>query len=272
MKGIKKFLLTAVAVAMIAPAHLAQARSVSEIQKDGQLIMGTSPDYPPFEWVDVTGGKSEVVGIDIAVAEAIAKELGVELKVEEMQFSALIQSVMSDKVDLSLGGFSYTKERAKQIDFSDTYLETVNYMVVPLANKDKYKSLDDFKNLRIAVQKGSLQETTARKLFPDADIVSIDKNGDSIQSLLTDRVDAVMMDDLVLVEFVEQHKDKLVALTDLPMEAEGQKNGKAVVIQKGNDDLTQVVNETIEALKASGELDEIIKHYTSKVQEETAQE
>ena len=72
----------------------------------------------------------------------------------------------------------------------------------------------------------------------------------------------------VLVEFVEQHKDKLVALTDLPMEAEGQKNGKAVVIQKGNDDLTQVVNEAIEALKTSGELDEIIKHYTSKAQEE----
>lgn len=104
--------------------------SVKKIQDKGTLVVGTSADYAPFEFPIVKNGKKQIVGYDMLIAQKIAKDLNVKLKIENTEFSSLISELKSNKIDLILAGMVSTDQRKKAVAFSKSYYEVENVLLV----------------------------------------------------------------------------------------------------------------------------------------------
>ena len=91
-----------------------------------KLVMATSPDFPPFEYLE--GGK--VVGIEVEILEKVAAKMGVELVIEQMDFDSVIPGVQAGKFDVGVSGITATEERKQNMDFSDTYFMASQAIVV----------------------------------------------------------------------------------------------------------------------------------------------
>lgn len=87
------------------------SQTLQKIKNSGQLIMGTNANYPPFEFHKVVDGEDKILGFDISIANEIADELGVELVIEDMDFSAVLQGVQSGIIDVGIAGINNTPER-----------------------------------------------------------------------------------------------------------------------------------------------------------------
>ena len=121
----KKFIALALAVCMIfglaACSGGNQESGGSTIQKikdKGELVVGTSADYPPYEFHTEINGEDTIVGFDISIAQAIADELGVDLKVVDMSFDNLIMSLVNGEFDMVIAGMTSTAEREKIVNFT----------------------------------------------------------------------------------------------------------------------------------------------------------
>ena len=248
--------MVAVAVAgLIAP--VAEAATLQEIQDKGKIVMATSADFPPFEWIEMQDGKPVQVGVDIDLAQLIADELGVELEVVDTSFDSLIQQVKSNKADISLAGMTYTEERANAVEFSEIYYETNSRFLVHADHEGDYTKLEDFADKKIGVQKGTIQESLAKETFPEAEISSMNKNGDLVEALKAGKVDAVLLDGIVIEKFHEQNADTTAMKLDIQVEESP--DGFAVIADKGNTELMDKINDIIKAARESGELDKIFE-------------
>src|SRR3712207_5585909 len=127
-KGLKKLvalgLIAVMSAGMVAcgkkdAGSSSSQSALAQIQENKKLVLGTSPDYPPFEVLVSEGGKGNVVGADIELAKKLAEKMGVELEIKTIDFDALIPALQSGKVDVVITGMSPTEERKKNIDFSD---------------------------------------------------------------------------------------------------------------------------------------------------------
>lgn len=255
MKKFFKLLLASLLLFIGATPVSAQVRDLAQIQESGKIIMGTNADFPPFEWTIMKDGEPVVVGIDADIAEKIAEEVGVELEILDTSFDSLIQNVKSGKVDFIMSGITETEERAKQVDFSDNYYTSASKFLIRIEDSDKYTKKEDFEKVKIGVQKATMQEANVLEAFPEADVVSMDKNSDIIQALITKRVDAVVFDGIVVEEFVVRNADKIMLVEDLQIEDE--EEGFSVATAPGNTELMEKINKVINELVDSGEISEI---------------
>ena len=96
---------------------------IEQIKEAGVLVMGTSADYPPNEFHTEVDGKDTIVGFDVAIAQYIADDLGVELKVVDMSFDNLCINLAKGDFDIVIAGMASTEERLKSVDFSDPYFK-----------------------------------------------------------------------------------------------------------------------------------------------------
>ena len=92
--------------------------ALDQIKQKGELVVGTSADYPPYEFHAEVDGKDTIVGFDMEIAQAIADKLGVSLKIVDMSFDNLLMSLANDEFDLVIAGLSADEERRKTTDFS----------------------------------------------------------------------------------------------------------------------------------------------------------
>ena len=129
--------------------------ALDQIKQKGELVVGTSADYPPYEFHTEVDGKDTIVGFDMEIAQAIADKLGVSMKIVDMSFDNLLMSLANDEFDLVIAGLSADEERRKTTDFSDPYLEAKNLILVRAEDADKYASLDDLKGAKGGAQTGS---------------------------------------------------------------------------------------------------------------------
>ena len=144
------------------------------------LVMGTSPDYPPYEFYS-DAAMTQFAGIDVEVAKYIAESMGMELQIEAMNFDNLVTSLSNGDFDIVLAACEYTEERAKACDFSDPYYTDLPPVIlVKTANLDKYKTVDDINkaNVIIGAQKNTTKALAAADMFPDA------ANGMVLESLV----------------------------------------------------------------------------------------
>lgn len=91
-----------------------------------KLVMATSADFPPYEFYE----GSDIVGIDVEIATAVADKIGRVLEVQDMKFDAIIPAVDSGKADIGFSGFTVTDERKLMINFTDTYAHSKQVMIV----------------------------------------------------------------------------------------------------------------------------------------------
>ena len=144
------------------------------------LVLGTSPDYPPYEFF-ADAAMTEYAGIDIEVAKYIAESMGMELQIESMNFDNLVTSLSNGDFDIVLAACEYTEERAKACDFSDPYYTDLPPVIlVKASNADKYKTVDDINQASVIIgaQKNTTKAMAAADMFPDA------ANGMVLESLV----------------------------------------------------------------------------------------
>lgn len=248
------------ALAFLATVTLAACGSKKDtyqsIQDSGKLVVAVSPDYAPFEFKTLVDGKDTVVGSDIMLAKAIADELGVELEVSTMSFDNVLSSLQSGKADLAISGISVTDERKQTFDFSDTYYETENAIIVRKSDEATYTTLDAFKGKKIGVQKGTIEEGLANAQLTESQIVPLTAMGEAINEVKSGQVDAVDLEKPVAEGYVAQNSDLVIASVALKVD-DG--DAKAVAMAKGNDKLKEAVNKVIKKLKSEGTYDQYIK-------------
>jgi polar amino acid transport system substrate-binding protein len=95
-------------------------------RSNGTLTMATNAEFPPYEYME----SDKIVGVDADIAQAICDKLGMELKIENMQFDSIITAVQSGKADIGVAGMTVTEDRLKNIDFTDPYTTATQVIIV----------------------------------------------------------------------------------------------------------------------------------------------
>lgn len=181
---------------------------MQKIKSSGKLTVGTASGFPPYEFLDTSASDGKKIdGIDIKLAEAVAKKLGVKLEIQDMTFQSLLSSLTTGKVDIAVSAINPTEERKKTVDFSDSYLEGKQTLLVRKEDAGKYKALSDFDEKRIGVQKSTIQEKLANEQIKNAQIVALPKVADALLELKTGKVDAVPVQNIVGGQYLLTNSD-----------------------------------------------------------------
>ncbi len=216
------------------------------------LVMGTSADYPPYEYID-TAVSDEIIGFDVDIANYIADKLGFELKIQDMDFGGLIPALTNNRVDFVLAGMTPTPERLENVDFSDIYY-VAEQMIVTKADSG-ITSLEDLQGKKVGVQLGSIQVGLANAIaeeIGEIEIVERNKITDLIQELKANRIDVAIIEDKVAKGHLNANNDLFAFVIEEEEEA-----GSAIAFPKGSE-LKDQFNEVLREMIENGEMDKLV--------------
>lgn len=220
-----------------------------------KIVIATSADYPPYEFHANVNGADKIVGFDVDIANEIAKDMGAEIEIKDMNFDGLLAALTANKADMVIAGMTPTDERKKSVDFSQIYYRATHGVVTKKGIADSIKSFDDLNGKVIGVQQGSIQADMAKEKIKNAkEIKEVPKITDLILMLQSGKVDAIVMELPVAKSYVQTNDS--IALTSI--EATDETGGSAVAIKKGNTDLVNQVNKTIDRLLKEGKIDQYL--------------
>ena len=128
--------------------------------------------------------KKQPDGFDIAMIKEIGKRMDKKVEIQNMEFKSLIGAMESNSINTIIAGMTKTKERQKSVDFSDSYYTSENVVIVKKDKVNDFTSADSLAKQTVGTQKGSVQETIAKKQFSKASVVSLASNGEMINEPL----------------------------------------------------------------------------------------
>lgn len=214
-------LLLLMTVVVVSFAGCSKIETMKRINEKNVVIMGTNAEFPPFEY---RNDKGEVEGFDVAMAQEIAKELGVELQIQDMAFDSLLNALASGKIDFVAAGMTVKPDRLKNADFSIPYYKATQSIIIKKDN-DSIKSLADLKGKKIGVQQGTTGDFMATDDIEDTKVSRFKKAIDAVMDLKNGKVDAVIVDSNPAKIFVSKNDDiKLLAT-------------QTIIVSKGNDSI-----------------------------------
>lgn len=224
--------------------NLWKKSTLNQIIQKGELRVGLEPGYLPFEMKDKKG---RLIGYDVDIAKAIAKAMGVKLKIVPTAFDGIIAGLITNKFDVIISGMTITQQRNLKVNFSDPYI-VVGQTV--LLNKKfeneikKAKSLDDGK-YTITAKLGQTGEIVARKFFKKAKVITFDTEAEAVSEVLSGRATAFINDQPYNSIFMDSKgKEKLIHL-DKPLTYEP----LALAIRKGDPDFLNWLNNFLRQIK-----------------------
>ncbi len=226
--------------------------TLDAIRERGQLILGTESTYPPFEFIVIENGQSVGAGFDVMLAQKIAEKLGVTLVTSEMAFDSLIPAIQAGTIDIA-ASMTPTDERKQAVDFSENYYETSNVFLVRKGEESNFTSAESFDGKTIGAQVGTAQNDLVVNDMTNAQSLLLPKVTTLVQELKTGNIDAICMEKPAGDIYAAAYPDLVIA-DYVVADAAG---GVAFPAAKGQDDLIAFINETIEELKASGELEKL---------------
>jgi len=215
----------------------------------GKLVMGTNAAFPPFEYLEGTN----VVGVDAEMLAAIAEKLGLELEISDVEFKSLPEMLSTKKIDVIAAGFTVKPEREETMDFTNTYYEAVQTIIV-MKDSD-IQSVDDVVGLKIGVQEGTTGLYEAEELTEEEKIVEFGNGALAVEALKNGTVDAVIIDNNPAKEYAAQSSE--IRLIEDQFEPEHY----AMAVNKGNKALLDAINNALRDIKADGTFDAIIAKY-----------
>ncbi len=226
---------------------------------NNNLVVGVSPDYPPFEFTK----DGKIVGFDIDLINEIAKTMHKEVKIREMEFSSLIPSLNSGEVDLIISSISRNSDRSENIDFSEPYYASAFAIIAK--NDQDFSSLEDLPNdAKVGVQTGSTMENFVNNYNDSVDkslkIISLGSNFILIEKLKLGEIDALIVEDAQASSFVKN----IVGLKSNAIEdnvyIDEEESSYVIGLKKGSS-LTEKVNQAIENLNNNGQIDLLLKKW-----------
>lgn len=230
------------------PAADTTSSKLDQIKANGKLLVGTEAQYAPYEFKDLD---ANFAGCDMWLAQQIADSLGVELEVVDMSFDGIIPAVKSGQVDIGIAAFTKTPERAEEIDFSDLYETSAQFLVVKTGNADVYSTKEALAGQKVGAQKGTIQSQLIQSALPDSELFELEKYPALALEVQNGNIAGLVVDQAVGESLIATSNGGL-EVANFEFTAEEASFGKAAVIAKGNEDLVAAVNEVLNKVTADG--------------------
>lgn len=248
-----------------APADSAGSADASgsdtmQLVTDGTLTIGTSAEYEPFEYMD----DGEYKGFDLELAQAIADDLGLELKIENVDFDTIVPGVASGtKYDMGIAAITATPEREKEVGFTDSYYMDDQAIVTMADNTeitgDNYADALNVEGVKIAVQSGSTAEAFAKENFPNAELVPFKNATDCFAAVQSSQANALVTNRSVAAQLVATSFSNEQVIKQISTGEE-----YAIAVNKDNTALLDALNDSIDKLTEDGTVDELMIKYNIK--------
>ncbi len=227
----------------------------SEAAGGGKLIMVTEAGFAPYEY---TEDGETVIGVDVDIANEIAKALGRELEIQNMDFDSALLAVQQGKADFAAAGISVTPEREEVMDFSIEYATSKQVVVI---NKEaaRVASVDDLTaDTVVGVQAGTVADSYCQDDLGTKDLKQYSKFMEAAMDLKNDKIDCIIMDSLPAEEMVKANDDLEI------LDGEVFTDKYAIAVEKGNTELLDQINEVLQKLVDEGKVEEFIVNHTTK--------
>ena len=252
----KKLFALMLAILMVLSMAACGGKTKAATVTPGVLTVAISPDFAPMEFVDPTKeGQDMFVGFDVTLAKYVAVSLGLELVIMPMSFDACQTAVYSGTVDMSISGFSWTEERAENYNISDYYQagdnEDAQCLITLASNGDKFSTLEGLAGAKIGAQNASLQQSLAMEQLPDNELILFTDLGTAVLQLKNGEFDCIAVakgnGDAIIANNPE------IAHSGFNFVVDEKYTGNVVLIQKGNDAMTEAVNAALASSEAQWE-------------------
>ena len=222
--------------------------------EEGKLIMSTNAAFPPYEMTDDAGN---YIGIDVEVAQAIAEKLGLELVIDNMEFTAALEAAQNGKADMVMAGVTVKEDRLAVMDFSNSYATGVQVVIV---KEGSDVTMDNLGEKMIGTQMGTTgyiyaSDTPENGGYGEDHVIAYDNGITAVQALMNGQIDAVIIDNAPAQSFVEANPGLTI------LEGEWAVEDYAIGFQKGNTALVEAVNTTLAELIADGTVQQIVDKY-----------
>lgn len=250
--------LTAILLSMVlvfSMVSCASADMLSDIKEKGQLVVGASVGFPPYEFyfTNPETGVEEPSGFDMSLAKGIADMLGVELVIADQSFAGLITALRAGEIDMIISGMAITEERKEAVDFSVPYFTGEQIMLIRAEDFDTLKTVEDMTGKPVGAQMGALQVGILEGQFPNAVPSINEKVALMVLDLMQGQLDGLLLAEMVAKTYMAIYPGEL-AIADIPVDYSS--NGNGVAIAKGdNATLIEAVNAYIEQVLADGTFD-----------------
>lgn len=254
----KKLLALVLAMAMSLSMVACSSAPAAEGGETKEVLkVAISPDFAPMEFVDLTkSGQDQYVGFDVSLAKYIAEEMGMTLEIMPMSFDACQAAVSTGKVHMSISGFSYTPERAENYNLSDYYYagdnETEQTIIALSENAAKFTSPESFAGVKVGAQTASLQEALVNEqLVPQgAELVIFSDINTGVLQLKKGDFEAIAVA-TGNGEAIAANNPEVV-VTDFTFVVDESAENNLILLKKGDDELTETVNEILAKAYAAG--------------------
>ena len=235
----------------------ASASTEMKLVKEGKLLIATSPDFPPFENLE----NGEMVGFDSEIGKAVAEKLGLEPEFVSLQFDSILTAVAAGtQADAGISGLTVDPERAKTVDFSDSYYVDDLSVAVMKNNADiTADNADEALNKEgvvIAVQSGTSGETYVKENYPKATVQPYGNSTDAFAALQSGQANAVCTNKAVVERMLANAYTDAQVVKSI---ATGEEY--AVAVAQENKALTAAINKALEELQADGTIDDLVAKY-----------
>lgn len=215
---------------------------LEQIKADGKIRFGTEGTYAPFTFHDKDG---KLTGFDVEIAEEIAKRLGVKAEFIETKWDGMFAGLDAKRFDAVANEVTIKPDRLEKYDFSNPYIVSKSVLIVNEENSD-IKSFEDLKGRKSGQSLTSNLADIAESY--GAEIVQVDGFNQSIDLLVSKRIDATINDSLSFMDFKKQRPDVPIKVVD-EMETTGQ---MGIMFNKGSKELVDAVNKALDEMKADG--------------------
>ena len=244
-----------------ASSSAAKTEKLQQIKDAGVLKVGTSAEYSPYEFHKVVDGEDKIVGFDDFLVQEIAKDMGVKVEYEDMDFDGLLGALQADKVDIVLAGMTPDEKRKKSVDFSDIYYTNSNVCIVAKGKEDTIKKSEDLKDLKVGVQKGKTQADYVTNTLGISDATQLKKIPDLMLELQNGKIDVIVTGKAVAEINVKKYDN--IAIGNTTVGDEVAETAAAAIKKSGNGvdntSFVKSVNDTIKRLQDSGDMDKYMQ-------------
>ena len=238
------------------PAPTGSEPVVSTVKtvEEGKLHMSTNAAFPPYEMLTDDGGFE---GIDVEVADAIAKKLGLELVVDDLDFTAALTAAANGQSDIVMAGVTVNEERLETLDFTDTYANGVQVVIV---KEGSDVTMDNLGEKLIGTQKGTTGYTLASAPveedgYGEDHVIGYDNGALAVEALKGGQIDCVLIDNEPAKAYVAANEGLTI------LDGDWLNEDYAIGVQKGNTQLLEAVNGALNELIADGTVQQIIDKY-----------
>lgn len=222
------------------------------VAQNGRLVVGTDLSLPPFEYLSGEDG-TESIGFDIDIAQQIAKNTRMRIRIVDSPFSSLISELESGTVDMIIAALPITPENAARVDFSQPYYSATQVIITRTGNTPPQR-IEDLSDMRIAVQAERIGQLIAANLTIPHTLLSFASNREMINALHGDQIDAVIIDN-ELARYYHTNSTGGLTVTDIQLES----ILYGIAVQKGDERLLQTINATLADLRNSGEYNRLLE-------------